>query len=222
MQLRLVLKTLRHPGQFVLCGDANQIVHPSFFWSALKSLFFRQQQNEAAVNILQANYRNGHHVTALANRLLRLKLARFSAIDRESHHFVRSCGQTEGTIRLLEDREATRHELNSKTSRSNRVAVIVMQPEQKAQARRWFSTPLVFSVQEVKGLEYETVILYNMVSSTRKAFDDICEGSIRQILRVRCVMPTPGPAGSFSRNLQVFHQRAVCCAHPCHAQRVPC
>lgn len=128
------------------------------------------------MNILQANYRNGHHVTALANRLLRLKLARFSAIDRESHHFVRSCGQTEGTIRLLEDREATRHELNSKTSRSNRVAVIVMQPEQKAQARRWFSTPLVFSVQEVKGLEYETVILYNMVSSTRKAFDDICEG----------------------------------------------
>ncbi|EFW7375838.1 ATP-dependent helicase, partial [Shigella flexneri] len=102
VQLQLVLKTLRHPGQFLLCGDANQIVHPSFFsWSSLKSLFFRQQQgNDTTVNILQANYRNGHHVTALANRLLRLKQVRFSAIDRESHHFVRSCGQAEGTIRL--------------------------------------------------------------------------------------------------------------------------
>ncbi|MGK7591631.1 hypothetical protein, partial [Salmonella enterica] len=70
------------PGQFLLCGDANQIVHPSFFsWSSLKSLFFRQQQgNDTTVNILQANYRNGHHVTALANRLLRLKQVRFSAI----------------------------------------------------------------------------------------------------------------------------------------------
>lgn len=178
VQLQLVLKTLRHPGQFLLCGDANQIVHPSFFsWSSLKSLFFRQQQgNDTTVNILQANYRNGHHVTALANRLLRLKQVRFSAIDRESHHFVRSCGQAEGTIRLLDDREETKQELNAKTSLSNRVAVIVMHPEQKAQARCWFSTPLVFSVQEVKGLEYETVILYNIVSAARQAFDDICEG----------------------------------------------
>lgn len=40
VQLQLVLKTLRHPGQFLLCGDASQIVHPSFFsWSSLKSLF---------------------------------------------------------------------------------------------------------------------------------------------------------------------------------------
>ncbi|NEN49313.1 hypothetical protein G3V81_25440, partial [Escherichia coli] len=100
----------------------------------------------------------------------------FRAIDRESHHFVRSCGQTEGAVRLLEDREENRQELNTKTSRSNRVAVIVMHPEQKVQARCWFSTPLVFSVQEVKGLEYETVILYNMVSGVRQAFDDICEG----------------------------------------------
>lgn len=51
-----------------------------------------------------------------------------------------------------------------------------MHPEQKEQARRWFNTPLIFSVQEAKGLEYETVILFNMVSHARQAFDDICEG----------------------------------------------
>lgn len=178
VQLQLVLKTLRHPGQFLLCGDASQIVHPSFFsWSSLKSLFFRQQQgNDVVVTILQANYRNGHHVTALANRLLRFRQVRFGAIDKESHYFIRSCGQTDGVVRLLEDREDTRQELNIKTSRSNRVAVIVMHPEQKAQARCWFSTPLIFSVQEIKGLEYETVILYNMVSGARQVFDDICGG----------------------------------------------
>ncbi|AHE72586.1 hypothetical protein M942_04700 [Enterobacter ludwigii] len=178
VQLLLVLKTLRYPDQFLLCGDANQIVHPNFFsWSTLKSLFFHQHPgNEAAINILQANYRNAPHVTALANRLLRLKQARFSAIDRESHHLVKSCGQAEGVVRLLEDREAIKQELNARTARSNRVAVVVMHPEQKEQARRWFNTPLIFSVQEAKGLEYETVILFNMVSNARQAFDDICEG----------------------------------------------
>ena len=178
VQLLLVLKTLRHPDQFLLCGDANQIVHPNFFsWSTLKSLFFHQHRgNDAAINILQANYRNAPHVTMLANRLLRLKQARFSAIDRESHHLVKSCGQAEGIVRLLEDSEAVKRELNARTSRSNRVAAVVMHPEQKAQARRWFNTPLIFSVQEAKGLEYETVILFNMVSCSRQAFDDICEG----------------------------------------------
>lgn len=178
VQLLLVLKTLRHPDQFLLCGDTNQIVHPNFFsWSTLKSLFFRHHQGtDAAINILQANYRNAPHVTALANRLLRLKQARFSAIDRESHHLVKSCGQAEGAVRLLEDREAIKQELNTKTARSNRVAVVVMHPEQKEPARRWFNTPLIFSVQEAKGLEYETVILFNMVSSARLAFDDICDG----------------------------------------------
>ncbi|HEB6949669.1 TPA: AAA family ATPase [Salmonella enterica subsp. enterica serovar Hvittingfoss] len=184
VQLSLVLKTLRHPDQFLLCGDANQIVHPNFFsWSTLKSLFFHQHRgSDASINILRANYRNASHVTTLANRLLRLKQARFSAIDRESHHLVKSCAQAEGVVRLLEDREEIKQELNTRTARSNRVAVVVMHPEQKAQARRWFNTPLIFSVREAKGLEYETVILYNMVSSARQAFDDICEGITPAVL----------------------------------------
>jgi hypothetical protein len=41
VQLALVLALLRKPGQFILCGDSHQIVHPNFFsWAALKSLFW--------------------------------------------------------------------------------------------------------------------------------------------------------------------------------------
>ncbi|WP_219079201.1 UvrD-helicase domain-containing protein [Vibrio parahaemolyticus] len=40
-QLMLILKSLHSPTDFLLCGDANQIVHPNFFsWAKLKSLFF--------------------------------------------------------------------------------------------------------------------------------------------------------------------------------------
>jgi hypothetical protein len=41
IQLQLILTSLREPHQFLLCGDANQIVHPNFFsWSTLKSFFY--------------------------------------------------------------------------------------------------------------------------------------------------------------------------------------
>jgi hypothetical protein len=46
VQLALVLKTLRKPGHFLLCGDSNQIVHPNFFsWSQVKSLFWKTRNS---------------------------------------------------------------------------------------------------------------------------------------------------------------------------------
>ena len=44
IQLQLILKSLRDPAGFILCGDSNQIVHPNFFsWSKIKSFFYRQE-----------------------------------------------------------------------------------------------------------------------------------------------------------------------------------
>ncbi|HHF9513972.1 TPA: hypothetical protein ACPTPS_004924, partial [Escherichia coli] len=102
-----------------------------------------------------------------------------------------------------------KQELNGKTSRSNRVAVIVMHPEQKAQARCWFSTPLVFSVQEVKGLEYETVILHNMVSGARQAFDDICEGISPADLEVEARYSRPRDRQDRSAEIYKFFINAL-------------
>ena len=60
VQLDVVLRSLSIPGQFILCGDANQIVHPNFFsWSKLKS-FFREDGGLAGqaghIRILTGKY----------------------------------------------------------------------------------------------------------------------------------------------------------------------
>ena len=63
VQLALVLACLKAPGQFLLCGDSNQIVHPNFFsWAAVKTLFWHGLAGAAAqsqqLHVLQANFRN--------------------------------------------------------------------------------------------------------------------------------------------------------------------
>ncbi len=179
VQLALLLKTLAKPGQFLLCGDSNQIVHPNFFsWSAVKTLFW---QNEAlargqTLSVLRANFRNGQAVTQLANRLLKIKHARFGSIDRETNFLVQASAQSTGTVQLLADKEATRRELNSKTRGSTQFAVLVLRDEDKAAVRAQFQTPLVFSVHEAKGLEYANVILVGFVSGQRQAFAEIASG----------------------------------------------
>jgi hypothetical protein len=66
VQLSLVLRTLRRPEKFILCGDSNQIVHPNFFsWAALKTLFYenRLKASGEIIRILNTNYRNTPEVT---------------------------------------------------------------------------------------------------------------------------------------------------------------
>jgi hypothetical protein len=79
-------------------------------------------------------------------------------------------------VELVPDREAAICDLDAGTRRSVRFAVIVLREEDKPEASRRFRTPLLFSVQEAKGLEYEGIILYNFVSGARAEFGDIAAG----------------------------------------------
>jgi hypothetical protein len=187
IQLQLILKSLCEPHQFLLCGDANQIVHPNFFsWSTLKSFFYKQEGLDTPaelMRILHNNYRNAVNVTEVANRLLKLKHARFGSVDRESNYLVRSNAETSGTVLLLADTEPITGELNQKTRQSTRFAVVVMHPEQKPAARAHFQTPLIFSIQEAKGLEYDNIILYNFTSADEERFREITRGvSVEDLL----------------------------------------
>lgn len=180
IQLYLIIKSLRQAQDFILCGDSNQIVHPNFFsWSKVKSLFYRQedlQSSEQLIRILNTNYRNSPQVTDIANKILKIKNQRFGSIDKESHYLVESNGHTQGEVLFLQDTASIRQELDSKTKASTLFAVIVMTVEQKPAAQQHFSTPLVFTIQEAKGLEYENIILYNFLSQEEARYREIGKG----------------------------------------------
>jgi len=181
VQLLLILRSLRDSSGFLLCGDSNQIVHPNFFsWSKVKTLFWREQADASKtatgtelIRILNANFRNSPQVTEIANRLLHIKHARFGSVDKESNYLVRSRGPARGRVGLLQDSDQVKRDLDRRTAASARFAILVLHPEQKAEVRKHFRTPLVFSIHEAKGLEYENVLLYGFLSSEEKRFRDI-------------------------------------------------
>lgn len=184
-QLALVLTALKTPDRFMLCGDSNQIVHPNFFsWSQVKSLFWCDPQlaERQELRVLTANFRNGPEVTGLANTLLKIKHRRFGSIDRESNFLVETVGGGPGETMLLADKDAAKRELDRRIRQSTQFAVLVMRDEDKAAAREYFSTPLLFSIHEAKGLEYENIVLYRFVSGYRREFAEITAGVTQQDL----------------------------------------
>ncbi|SHE22464.1 ankyrin repeat domain-containing protein [methanotrophic endosymbiont of Bathymodiolus puteoserpentis (Logatchev)] len=180
IQLYLIIKSLHQAHDFILCGDSNQIVHPNFFsWSKVKSLFYKREDLGSAENlirILNTNYRNSPQVTEIANKILKIKNNRFGSIDKESHYLVESNGHTQGEVVFLQDNNHIKQELDKKTKASTHFAVIVMTPEQKPMAQQHFSTPLVFTIQEAKGLEYDNIILYNFLSQEEQRYREISKG----------------------------------------------
>jgi hypothetical protein len=187
VQLALVLKTLKKPGHFLLCGDSNQIVHPNFFsWGQVKSLFWQDPQlaERQELRVLTANFRNGLEATRVANQLLKIKQRRFGSIDRESNFLVQAVGGENGQVALMPDKDATKRELDQKIRQSTQFAVLVMRDEDKAEAKKHFATPLLFSIHEAKGLEYENIVLYRFVSDHRTEFADIAAGVAKADLAV--------------------------------------
>ena len=213
IQIQLILKSLRDPSGFILCGDSNQIVHPNFFsWSKIKSFFYRQEGSASQtdlIRILNTNYRNSPQVTEVANRILKIKIARFGSIDKESNYLVESNAHNTGEVILLHDDEGIKAELDRKTRQSTRFAVIVMHPENKTAARVYFSTPLLFSIQEAKGLEYENIVLYNFTSEEEQRFREITRGVVHADLQQRPSYARTKDKTDKSLEIYKFHINAL-------------
>ncbi|MFH1319518.1 MAG: ankyrin repeat domain-containing protein [Bacteroidota bacterium] len=177
IQLYLILKSLKKPTNFILCGDSNQMVYPNFFsWSNIKTMFYKGGMWGDVIRILNTNYRNSVQVTQLANTLLKIKNQRFGSIDKESTYLVEAISSKTGEVVFLEDNNKIKHEFNQKTKNSTRFAVLVMRNEDKPEVRKFFNTPLIFSIQEAKGLEYDNIIMINFISNCDKEFREIISG----------------------------------------------
>lgn len=177
IQLKCIMQSLNKNSNFILTGDSNQIVHPNFFsWSKIKTYLFEHGTDNKQVKILQTNYRNSPQVVQLSNTLLKIKNLRFGSIDKESNYLINTISTQKGEVLLMQDDDKVKAELNRKTQNSTHYAVIVADNYLKDEARRYFKTPLIFSVQEAKGLEYENVILLNFISANPAEFREIING----------------------------------------------
>lgn len=186
IQLKCILQSLTGKTNFILTGDSNQIVHPNFFsWSKVKSYFHQSGDAGKQIKILQTNYRNSRQVVQLSNYLLKIKNRRFGSIDRESNYLVNTISQDNGEVILYSNEDKKKNELNRRTQHSTHFAVIVTDNIYKDEARRHFKTPLVFSVKEAKGLEYENVILVNFVSNHEAEFREIINGVSAEDLELK-------------------------------------
>ena len=108
--------------------------------------------------------------------ILKIKNAKLGSVDKESHYLIHCLSNTTGNVLLLDSADKNTTALNEKSRQSTKYAIIVLRDDMKKAAQKVFGTPLIFSVHEAKGLEYENVILFDFLSCEEKSYLAICQG----------------------------------------------
>jgi len=156
-QLNLLFKFVKNPNNIFLAGDTKQTVNPSGFrWEEVRKHFYERGLQVPELKNLSLNFRSSGSIVRLSNLLLHLKEKFIGKKTEESVEEWRYNGRpvtvisgirTEGMLEILRIPGARR-------------TILVRSDEEKEILKERLGTELVFTINEAKGLEFETVVLW--------------------------------------------------------------
>ena len=140
-------------------GDALQMINPSYFsFAYLKKLMY----NEDVTNVseLECNYRNNKKIVEILDSLSDINIKQFG-----THSFVLSGESidqsTETTAVYTCDENFLK---NLKSQKFENFTILVTDFKQKEMLRQSFKKQEILTISEIKGLERDTVLLYNILT----------------------------------------------------------
>ena len=173
---RVQLEFFRDIGIKLFCvGDASQMVNPAYFsFAALKDLLYKKDVTE--VSELRYNYRNSKEIADVVMALARLNRETFGvhgfvldaeAISREEGSFAVSFPAGDFIERM-------------KKEVTDNFTIVVPSQAEKEKLRAALPLKEILTVAEIKGLERDTVVLYNVLSSNKDKFERLARTELNR------------------------------------------
>ncbi len=155
----------------VFAGDPRQIINPSSFrWEEVKDKFFEKGYSVPSVTGLNLNFRSVGGIIKLSNALLDLKQRIVGLSGNEMKEDWKFSGMMPVVLYGLSD-----HDFSKLVSFNAGMAVITRDEESSRKAKKLFNTELIFTINEAKGLEFDTVVIWRFMSNNQsvKLWKDI-------------------------------------------------
>lgn len=179
LQIYLLISLKRENGHFndfFFSGDIHQMINPTYFSFSRLRMPFHYQHVEKELQLLEKNYRSQSHIVALSNKMGELCKIHIGAKDNLSSIALQKPGNLPFWL-LPSDKN--RYELFSTLQRRDRKYAIIVVPneiERNRIEKEMGTAERVFTVQEIKGLEYDYVVCVNMLTPFLKEWQDILAG----------------------------------------------
>ncbi len=156
-------------------GDALQMINPSYFsFASLKKLLYGADATE--VKELTANFRNSDKIADIVNRLGDLNKSKFGV-----HNFVLDGISVDSSVRAdaVYVCDPTFAETFAK-EKFDAYTLVVATERRKAEMRKLLGNREILTVSEIKGLERDTVITYNLLSDNADKWSEFERANVNR------------------------------------------
>lgn len=175
LHLELLVNTLSKDGTLLATGDLNQILHPSGFrWSEVRERFYAANRTPPQEPSLDENFRSVGAIVRLANAVLSLRRRLLGGELSSASEPTMPGGDAPRLLNVPE--EDLKQAIATLDARQ---AVIARSKAQRDKLRRDTGCAFIFTVEEVKGLEFDLVLIWDFFAPDRSTW----EAARRKVVR---------------------------------------
>ena len=161
IQIDLLIKLLSRDGKILCAGDTNQTIDPSGFrWEDLTTRLYRHNDRWTETK-LSFNFRSTSRLASLADKVLNLKFQLLSESKFRADLPVEQAGELARLVTTSKD-DLIRINLGAND------AVLVRTDLRKLELMKVLNTKLILTIEEAKGLEFDTVYAIDFFEQHQK------------------------------------------------------
>ena len=178
IQSKLILKLSKDMKNTMFLGDLNQNINiEKFNKNFIKEILFENNLNLKEFYI-NKNYRSSRGIINWINKFNEIRNSKFKSIGAiyEEKEKVFKDGNKPKIVSNLKYEK----ELFEKVNDDADSIIVVYENEDKEELRKiGYSIGRVFSIEEVRGLEYENIYCYNIVYRLKDLWEEIFKGNLK-------------------------------------------
>lgn len=184
VQIRLLLSLVAEPDKIFFSGDEHQIVNPTYFSFGRIGVYFNTIYGmERRLVTLKQNYRSQGNIVNLANSMIEQRRKYIGATNCDYHETHIRSGSNPYLV--INNKEIIDKILLTANDRHYCIIITSDNAEKLKLKKILGETSRVFTVNEIKGLEYSYVVCFNLLSNSKSCWSDIFDGVCRHDARYR-------------------------------------
>jgi DNA helicase II / ATP-dependent DNA helicase PcrA len=182
MQIYMLLRLARNPANVILTGDVSQVINPTFFKKGRTGVIFKNRLSvdwdRNKVLTLDENYRNSRNIVEVAKKIVQIRQEILGKYTEDIVEESKELETTEGLPILVDIPENDVFDAIRLWLDVPKVAIITANESSKdrlndALGVNRHSSSNIYTVQEIKGQEFDKAIVYNVLSDHEDVWERI-------------------------------------------------
>lgn len=183
MHLEFINNILSIKENVIFSGDINQIVNGSDFKFNFITKYFYENSIPYEEKFINKNYRNTSGVVNLINKLIDFRINKIGKLKKEYDQHEEYIRDGKKPYIISYNKKNVRDLFESANERNYCAIVVPTYEEKHRLIIEGANENRIFTINEIKGLEYKNIFCINFISSYKKYWGIINKGNNKPYLR---------------------------------------